>query len=135
MTARRQSSTTSLQKYARNQAANDDLGNRSLEFCNAFWGVADGGYDVLLARIRAAVKTTEELRAFWKERCVDRIPMAVSYFDPFRSELQSKRNMRGGWASWQSRLLGRMSLGMFIIGLFCAENGTYWCLQRTAEVD
>lgn len=42
--------------------------NRSLDFCNAFWGIADGGYDVLLARMRGAARTTEELRAFWKER-------------------------------------------------------------------
>ncbi|KIJ51231.1 hypothetical protein M422DRAFT_65254 [Sphaerobolus stellatus SS14] len=69
MSARRQSSTTSLQRYARSQQVNDaELANRSLDFCNAFWGIADGGYDVLLARIRGAVRTTEELRSFWKER-------------------------------------------------------------------
>ncbi|KAF8466521.1 hypothetical protein JB92DRAFT_3061254 [Gautieria morchelliformis] len=68
MSARRTSSTTSLSKYARVQGTEEGLANRSLEFCNAFWGIADGGYDVLLTRIRGAARTTEELRAFWKER-------------------------------------------------------------------
>jgi hypothetical protein len=68
MAARRTSSTTSLSKYAKAQAGEDDLANRSLDFCNAFWGIADGGYDVLLTRMRGAARTTEELRAFWKER-------------------------------------------------------------------
>lgn len=66
--ATRRSSSTSLSLYPRAQSRDEELGNRSLDFCNAFWGIADGGYDVLLARIRGAVKTTEELRSFWKER-------------------------------------------------------------------
>lgn len=66
--ARRQSSTTSLSRYAR--MASPDLSNRSLDFCNAFWGPADGGVDVLLARMRGASRTMEELRSFWKERYV-----------------------------------------------------------------
>ena len=68
MSARRTPSTTSLSKYARSQATEEGLANRSLDFCNAFWGIADGGYDVLLTRVRGAARTTEELRAFWKER-------------------------------------------------------------------
>ena len=67
MSTRRTPSTTSLSKYARG-LAEEGLSNRSLDFCNAFWGVADGGYDVLLTRVRGAARTTEELRAFWKER-------------------------------------------------------------------
>ncbi|OBZ76364.1 hypothetical protein A0H81_03669 [Grifola frondosa] len=39
--------------------------NRSLDFCNAFWGLGDG---VLFTRMRGAMRTTEELRNFWKER-------------------------------------------------------------------
>ncbi|EJD08179.1 uncharacterized protein FOMMEDRAFT_116643 [Fomitiporia mediterranea MF3/22] len=66
MAARRQSSTTSLSKYAR--VNSPDLSNRSLDFCNAFWGAADGGVDVLFARMRGAARTIDELRAFWKER-------------------------------------------------------------------
>ncbi|TFK50867.1 hypothetical protein OE88DRAFT_1680736 [Heliocybe sulcata] len=66
MTARRQASTTSLAKYAR--ANSPDLSQRSLDFCNAFWGAGDGGVDVLFARMRGAVRTMEELRNFWKER-------------------------------------------------------------------
>ncbi|KAF8588853.1 hypothetical protein K439DRAFT_1613201 [Ramaria rubella] len=66
--ARRTASTTSLSQYARIPNNEEDLANRSLDFCNAFWGLADGGYDVLTTRIRGAARTTEELRAFWKER-------------------------------------------------------------------
>ncbi|KAG1851327.1 hypothetical protein DFJ58DRAFT_426484 [Suillus subalutaceus] len=66
MSARRQSSTTSLAKYAR--ATSPDTNIRSLDFCNSFWGVADGGVDVLFARMRGAARTMEELRNFWKER-------------------------------------------------------------------
>jgi hypothetical protein len=68
MSARRQSSTTSLSKYAR--ANSPDLSNRSLDFCNAFWGLGDGGVDVLFARMRGASRTLGELRNYWKERCV-----------------------------------------------------------------
>ncbi|KAI6043491.1 hypothetical protein EDC04DRAFT_710864 [Pisolithus marmoratus] len=71
--ARRQPSTTSLAKYARSTStAPDDYvsstGVRSLDFCNAFWGLGDGGVDVLFARMRGAARTMEELRNFWKER-------------------------------------------------------------------
>jgi hypothetical protein len=66
MTARRQASATSLSKYARLNSP--DLSNRSLDFCNAFWGVNDPGVDVLFARMRGASRTMEELRVFWKER-------------------------------------------------------------------
>ena len=68
MSARRQTSTTSLSKYVR--AHSPDPADRSLDFCNAFWGVGDGGVDVLFARMRGASRTMEELRNFWKERCV-----------------------------------------------------------------
>ena len=66
MAARRQSSSTSLAKFAR--VNSPDLSNRSLDFCNAFWGTADGGVDVLFARMRGAARTIDELKAFWKER-------------------------------------------------------------------
>jgi hypothetical protein len=65
MSARRQSSTTSLSKFAR---ASPVPQNRSLDFCNSFWGLGDGGVDVLFARMRGATRTMEELKAFWKER-------------------------------------------------------------------
>lgn len=68
MTARRQVSTTSLSRYARDSAP--DPSQRSLDFCNAFWGLGDGGVDVLFARMRGAGRTMEELRGFWRERCV-----------------------------------------------------------------
>ncbi|KAJ7133685.1 hypothetical protein C8R43DRAFT_1022755 [Mycena crocata] len=65
MTARRQASTTSLSKYARGSPGPHD---RSTDFCNAFWGLGDGGVDVLFARMRGATRTMDELRNFWKER-------------------------------------------------------------------
>lgn len=66
MSARRQASTTSLSKYAR--VNSPELTNRNLDFCNAFWGLGDGGVDVLFARMRGAMRTMEELRNYWKER-------------------------------------------------------------------
>ncbi|KZT05408.1 uncharacterized protein LAESUDRAFT_813521 [Laetiporus sulphureus 93-53] len=68
MTARRQASTTSLAQFAR--AVSPELGDKSLDFCNAFWGTGDGGVDVLFARMRGATRTMEELRNFWKERAL-----------------------------------------------------------------
>ncbi|KAF8633413.1 hypothetical protein AX17_004584 [Amanita inopinata Kibby_2008] len=68
MSARRQPSTTSLSKYAR--AHSPIPQNRSLDFCNAFWSIGDGGVDVLFARMRGAARTMEELRNFWKERAI-----------------------------------------------------------------
>lgn len=72
MSARRQPSSTSLSKYA-NTAHSQEFTNRSLDFCNAFWGIADGGVDVLFARMRGATRTMEELRNFWKERYTFRL--------------------------------------------------------------
>lgn len=66
MSARRQASTTSLSKYARD--GSPDPSARYLDFCNAFWGPNDAGVDVLFARMRGAARTMEELRTFWKER-------------------------------------------------------------------
>lgn len=68
MSARRQASSTSLSKYAR--AHSPDFADNSLDFCNAFWGSNDVGVEVLFARVRGALRTTEELRNFWKERYV-----------------------------------------------------------------
>ena len=41
-----------------------------MDFCNNFWGVGDAGVDVLFARMRGAMRTVNELAAFWKERFV-----------------------------------------------------------------
>ena len=71
MSARRQASTTSLSKFAR--TTEPELTSRTLDFCNAFWGLGDGGVDVLFARMRGAARTMEELRAFWKERYVNQL--------------------------------------------------------------
>lgn len=42
--------------------------DRSLDFCNSFWGPGDAGYEVLTSRMRIAMKTIEDLRNFWRER-------------------------------------------------------------------
>ncbi|KZO92277.1 hypothetical protein CALVIDRAFT_551097 [Calocera viscosa TUFC12733] len=66
MAQRRPSSATSLSNFAHQQ--DPPAEQAGLDFCNAFWGPSDAGYDVLLARMRGAMRTMEELRAFWKER-------------------------------------------------------------------
>jgi hypothetical protein len=68
ITARRQGSTTSLSKFVR--SSSPLFQDRNLDFCNAFWGLGDGGVDVLFARMRGATRTVEELKNFWKERYV-----------------------------------------------------------------
>ena len=68
ITARRQGSTTSLSKFVR--SSSPLFQDRNLDFCNAFWGLGDGGVDVLFARMRGATRTIEELKNFWKERYV-----------------------------------------------------------------
>ncbi|KAG8809624.1 hypothetical protein FRC17_003357, partial [Serendipita sp. 399] len=64
---RRLSSQSSLSRFRQSSDAGE-LEDRSLEFCNSFWGLNDAGVDVLSARMRIAAKTIEDLRAFWKER-------------------------------------------------------------------
>ena len=109
MSARRTASTTSLSKYARGPP-DEGLSNRSLDFCNAFWGVADGGYDVLLTRIRGAARTTEELRAFWKERYAMGATTFYSFIDT-----TSRAAIEDDYAKRMSRLakqpLGRDEIG------------------------
>ena len=100
MAARRQSSTTSLAKYAR--VNSPDLSNRSLDFCNAFWGPSDGGVDVLFARMRGALRTVEELKAFWKERYVQESIMAIMSLMALAG-LLSRRTTRNGCRSWPNR--------------------------------
>ncbi|EIW70224.1 hypothetical protein M231_02727 [Tremella mesenterica] len=46
----------------------EELNDPSLDFCNAFWGPGDKGFDVVMARLRGAARTTDELRTYWKER-------------------------------------------------------------------
>ncbi|KDQ28851.1 hypothetical protein PLEOSDRAFT_1096412 [Pleurotus ostreatus PC15] len=43
---------------------------KSTDFCNAFWGMGDGGVDVLFARMRGAQRSMDELRNYWKERAL-----------------------------------------------------------------
>ena len=65
MSSRRPSSAASLAKFARTTPVPK---SRSNDFCNSFWGVGDGGVDVLFARMRGAARKMEELKNFWKER-------------------------------------------------------------------
>jgi hypothetical protein len=69
--ARRTNSTTSLAQFY-HDASQSQIGGRGppaeMDFCNAFWGPNDAGYEVLMARIRASARTIEELKSFWKER-------------------------------------------------------------------
>jgi hypothetical protein len=46
-----------------------DPSMHSFDYCNSFWGFTDDGVEVLLARMRSATRTMEEIRSFWKERC------------------------------------------------------------------
>ncbi|KAJ7062816.1 hypothetical protein C8F01DRAFT_986298 [Mycena amicta] len=65
-------SSTNLARYA--TAKSPDLdpfnGSSSRDFCNSFWGEGDAGVSILFARMRGAIRTTDELRKFWQERAV-----------------------------------------------------------------
>jgi hypothetical protein len=61
------SSESSLSRYAQ-VSDTGELENKTMDFCNAFWGLNDPGYEVLLVRMRIAGKTVEDLRNFWRER-------------------------------------------------------------------
>ena len=67
-TVRRQWPALSLGSYVWQADAEPELEGRSLDFCNAFWGLGDPGVEVLFARMRYAAKTIEDLRTFWQER-------------------------------------------------------------------
>lgn len=72
----RSQSTTSLSRLYHGDTQNggpvpnEEMSDPSLDFCNAFWGQGNRGYEVIMARLRGASRTIEELRLFWKERCV-----------------------------------------------------------------
>jgi hypothetical protein len=71
--ARRTNSATSLAQFY-HDATDSHIGGvgqpAEMDFCNAFWGPNDAGYEVLMARIRASARAIEELKNFWKERWV-----------------------------------------------------------------
>lgn len=94
MTARRQASTTSLSKFER--SSSPALRDGSLDFCNAFWGVGDGGVDVLFARMRGATRTIEELRNFWKERYGIRSWAMSHIYSVSNLEPSSRKTMPNG---------------------------------------
>ena len=106
MAARRQSSTTSLSRYAR--ASSPSFQNKSLDFCNAFWGIGDVGVDVLFARMRGAARTMEELKNFWKERCADVLTLCYILRLLETSGHQSRTSTRSDWPNWRNRRWGEM---------------------------
>jgi hypothetical protein len=109
MSARRQASTTSLSKYAR--ASSPGPPNRSLDFCNAFWGLGDSGVDVLFARMRGAARTMDELRNFWKERCVFQRWYDAAFLLNLTRGRRSRKIMLSDWQSWQRRPWAKTRLG------------------------
>ena len=72
MSAMHQRQTTPPPEYSRTEYP--VFQNRSLDFCNSFWGFASGhagvkaGVDAFFARMRGAAQTIQDLNAFWKER-------------------------------------------------------------------
>jgi hypothetical protein len=71
--ARRSNSTTSLAQFYREHNPNYEgvrSGNDApeLDFCNAFWGEGDAGFEVIMARTRASARTIDDLKVFMKER-------------------------------------------------------------------
>lgn len=67
----RSQSAVSLSRFYNGQDEGineDNLTDPSLDFCNAFWGQGDRGYEVIMTRLRGASKTVDDLKAFWKER-------------------------------------------------------------------
>ncbi|KAG5219687.1 SH3-domain-containing protein [Salix suchowensis] len=67
--ARRQPSVTSLSRYATGKSPNTDLFNGNKSRTSAMRsGPGDAGVNVLLARMRGAARTMDELRNFWKQR-------------------------------------------------------------------
>nr|ODN96831.1 septation protein imp2 [Cryptococcus depauperatus CBS 7855] len=72
---RRSQSSTSLYKLyngpkgeIKGQVAEEELQDARLNFCNAFWGTGDKGFNTILTRLRGAGRTVDELKTFWKER-------------------------------------------------------------------
>lgn len=114
MSARRQASTTSLSKYARD--GSPDPSARYLDFCNAFWGLNDAGVDVLFARMRGAARTMEEVRNFWKERYLA-FTFLVTVLFLYCVEPSSRRTTRNGLLNSPKRHWEGTRLGVCLSGL------------------
>ena len=108
MSARRQSSATSLSKFARTTPVSK---SRSNDFCNSFWGVGDGGVEILFARMRGAARTMEELKNFWKERldhscrsftlsCWLYAMQGFNWGGLFKTACQARQNDIRTWWNW-----------------------------------
>ncbi|WVQ70350.1 uncharacterized protein L199_008577 [Kwoniella botswanensis] len=70
---KRSQSSTSLSRLYHGTGSTTDnneeeLNDPKMDYCNSFWGQGDRGYEVIMARLRGAGRTVEELRGFWKER-------------------------------------------------------------------
>lgn len=116
--ARRSNSTTSLAQFYKenNSNINPSLSNHDgeLDFCNAFWGEGDAGYEVISARLRASNRTIDDLKTFWKERYGFRFisDYTTGLIKPLpHSGLLSKKTTRRDWQSSQSQRWARMKSG------------------------
>nr|XP_018264103.1 septation protein imp2 [Kwoniella dejecticola CBS 10117]OBR86261.1 septation protein imp2 [Kwoniella dejecticola CBS 10117] len=72
---KRSQSTTSLSRLyngpggSRTSSNNEEeLNDPKMDFCNSFWGQGDRGFEVIMARLRGAGRTVDEMRGFWRER-------------------------------------------------------------------
>lgn len=138
--ARRTSSTTSLARFAR--ANSPEFANRSLDFCNAFWGAGDAGVDVVFARMRGATRTIDELRGFWKERYANSAATRWLYHDnPWLTlaaflERTSKKSTRSNSQSLPNRIWVGMKLGTSSNHTTSgrANHSRLSPLQRTSEL-
>ncbi|WRT66899.1 uncharacterized protein IL334_003864 [Kwoniella shivajii] len=71
---KRSQSTTSLSRLFHGTGQNghingeEELNDPRMDFCNSFWGQGDKGFEVVMARLRGAGRTVDELKGYWKER-------------------------------------------------------------------
>ena len=81
--ARSQSTTSLARLYngSNGRPHDNEMNDPGLDYCNAFWGQGDKGYEVIMARLRGANRTTDELRTFWKERYVASVNHHESWAD------------------------------------------------------
>ncbi|KAL1406217.1 formin-binding protein [Vanrija albida] len=118
----RSQSTTSLARLHHGSLANGaappgaDESDPALDFCNAFWGPGDRGYEVIMARLRGASRTIDELKQFWKERAaieeeygkrlqkLAKLPLGKDEIGDLAASLQSIQEETAAQASYHLNL-------------------------------
>ena len=128
-----QYSATSLARYATARQADVDVfnGSKSRDYCNSFWGTGDAGPNIMFARMRGASKTTDELRNYWNERCVQFTWSHTHAVDYPSKDALLRRNMRRDLQNWRRLPLEVMKLGELRIPFNACRNANS-LLQRTA---